>query len=321
MLSENEKALIAILDTLGAENELTAGLLTMLDENAELKDKNYEKLFGYIYLKGKYVTPKDILSKVSQITLPREQHLPPNMWIRCIVKGVPGISFDSIYQVGISYDGDQNFVICDDNDKEKEYPGEYFEMQDVSAAVYVGCKEEDGSIKVTDGFVLNQEYKINGIKFGKYQLDDGRECFFYEFEPTEFVKRRKREPFSFRTKDSDLHILRAAFEFGDCRNLRVHLNEETRYVSQDAGLELKGKKDIIAHLKKVAAAQLEKNIFIDCAYAVVTKSLEGNRFPVGTQCMPIYEADGCHTVVFSTTRDAFYEEICILTEPYEFELQ
>lgn len=321
MLSENEKKIVDILHELGAEEDFVNCVYSMLQGNEEKKEENCKKLLAYISAKGQYIKIQDVMEKCLQITAPREQYYPPDMWARCIVKTVPALKYDKVYQIGISFDADKSFLVRDDKDEEKEYPSEYFELQDVSEAVYVGYEDEKGDLTVSDGFESGRRYRVLGMKAGKYQLEGGLEEYFYCFDPVGFKKAEKSPMRPFKNEDSLLCLLRSAFEFGNIHSIAPRLNGQSTFISQDSEIELHGKYEILEHLKKTADAQLEKDVFLDCAFATVTVSAEGNRFPVGTRFMPMYQGKDCFAVAFATTKDKLYlKDIFILKEQYTFKL-
>lgn len=320
MLSQNEKDILAIMNEIGAEEGAIITTLFMLDRHNHEKEAKSEKLLKYILAKGKYITIQDILSKCTQICLPCEQYLPPNMYVKYIGETSEELETGICYQVIVSYNNDREFMIENDAGKEKAYPAELFETMEVSKIRYIGMEHDDGSIEITKGFIADAVYTVDGYTGRGYFCSNGLICPLYECEPVKFEHAKSKSVSPFRRQDGALKCLRLAFEFGRHSQLENHLAATCEYISQSANLEYHTGADILRHLKYVADYQLEHDIFVDCAYATVTKSVEGNRFHIGQRCMPFYIDGNLEAVAFVTETAGVINGIYILTEPYEFEL-
>lgn len=317
MLSDNERKIAALLDMLGADEEMGIEIAMMLHRDETSAERSCALLMAYIDSKRRYIRAEDVFAKCRQITEPREAYYPPDMWARCTAENVPMLTAGKFYQVGIVYDGDRVFAVYNDNEDTGEYPADFFELQRVTEAEYVGRLGDDGEVTFTGGFENGKAYRVLGTKNGKYQLEDGRECSFYEFLPTAFEKADGVAVQPFSDRDGALKTLRMALEFGDCGELRRRLSGESVLSYPSAGVELRGAEDITAFFRRIAADQLEKGIFIDCALAMVTGAAPTSRYPSGTRCLPIYRGGKCMAAAFCTERDGVYSRIDILTEPYQ----
>lgn len=321
-LSEDEYFILDVLRYLGAEGNDVLGPLLLLNQDKENKLDNVKKLRKYIEFKGKYITQQDILAKSLQITTPREQYYPCEMYVKYIGETTEQLSNNKIYHVEMVFGDDEVYLIeCDDKCL-WEFAAELFEIQKVTEFIYVGSKNEDGTSRISDGFVVGKKYEVISFEMGKYVCQNGLECMLDEIEPVGFQAKEPRQPVPFNCVDDALKAIIRAFEFGRVHQLSIHIHPECVYISQTGEKEFHTKRDIVKHLQKISAAQLESDIFIDCALATITESQETNKFSVDDRCFAIYEESGCKDVVFVNLSDdnRYITGIYILNEVYKFKL-
>ncbi len=318
MLSDNERKIASLLDMLGADEELGIEVAMLLHKDEATAAANCARLMAYIDSKRKYIKAEDILAKARQLTEPREAYYPTDMWGLCTAEDVPMLTRGKYYQIGVVYDGDRVFAVYNDNEDASEYPAEFFTLQKVTEAEYVGCLGGDGNVTFTKGFKEGDKFRVREVKDGKYVLEDGRECSFYEFLPSAFEEADGVPVLPFEGRDGALKTLRMALEFGACGELRRRLDGESVLSYPAVGVELRGAEDITAFFLKIAADQLAKDVFIDCALAMVTGAAPTSRYPSGTRCLPIYRGGKCMAVAFCTETGGVYDRIDILTETYQF---
>lgn len=126
----------------------------------------------------------------------------------------------------------------------------------------------------------------------------------------------------FENIDHALGMILRAFELGNVRTLARRMHPNCEYISKGAKKEYHSKQDIIKHLQYVSETQLERDIFINCALATVTKAEDSNRFSVNDRCIAIFEKEGCEDVAFATISDdkRYITEIYVLNEHYGFKV-
>lgn len=322
VLCEDEYFILDALHYVGAKDDDALGPLLLLNQDKGKKLEHAKKLRKYLEFKGKYITYQNILSKSFQITTPREQYYPCEMYVKYLGEDTEQLSKNKIYHVEMVFGDDEYYLIkCDDNCM-WEFNAEIFEIQKVSEFIYIGSENEDGSSRISDGFVVGEKYKVEFFKMGKYICQNGLGCMLDEVEPVGFQAKEPGRPIPFEKFDDALKTLIYALEFGRIHQLSIHIHPECEYISQTGKKEFHTKSEIIKHLQKISAAQLESDIFIDCALATITESAETNKFPVDTRCFAIYEEDGCKDVVFVTLSDdnKYITGIYILNEFYKFKL-
>ena len=320
ILCEDEYFILDALKYTGAKRNDAVGILLFLNQDNEKKLEHAKKLRKYIEIKGKYITQQNILSKSFQITTPREQYYPCEMYVKYKGQNTEQLTNNKIYHVEMVFGDDEIYLIkCDDNHF-WEFNAEFFEIQKVSEFIYTGSKNEDGTSRLSRGFVVGEKYEVTSLKMGKYTCSNGLECMLDEVEPIGFQPKEPPQPIPFEGIDDALKSLIRALEFGQIRQLSIHIHPECEYISQTAKKEFHTKTEIIKHLQDVAATQLEREIFIDCALATITKSAATNKFSIDDRCFAIYEEDGCTDVAFVTLSDdnKYITGIYILNEVYSF---
>ena len=322
VLCEDEYFILDALHYVGAKGNDVIGPLLLLNQDKEKKIEYVKKLRKYIEFKGKYITQQNILSKSFQITTPLEQYYPCEMYVKYVGEDTEQLTNNKIYHVEMVFGDDEYYLLeCDENCM-REFNAELFEIQEVSEFIYVGSENKDSSNFITDGFVVGEKYKVKSFKMGRYICQNGLDCMLDEVEPTGFQTKKPTTPVPFEKFDDALKALIYAFEFGRIRQLSIHIHPDCEYISQSGEKEFHTKAEIIKHLQKVSALQLERDIFIDCALATITESQENNKFPIDTRCFVIYEEDGCEDVVFVTLSDdnKYITGIYVLNEVYKFKL-
>lgn len=283
--TEDENLIVSALRYVKAEKDNFLGVMTILNDNEEQSAIHKAKLAKYLKFKGKYITEQDILKKLTQITLKREQYYPRNMFVRYLGETTEKLTNNEIYQVNMVFGCDEIFLIqCDDNTYE-EFSAELFEMQEIATVEYVGIENDDGEITVTDGFELNKTYEIERLHMGKYELSNGLKCWFYEVEPVSVRKASVYIPQPFKNIDEALRLLRDAIEFGTLKTLSPYLHPECEYISQPANRKLNKKIDFIKCWREIARNQLAEDIFCDCDFGTLTEVPEDSKFSVGTRCV------------------------------------
>ena len=322
VLCEDEYFILDALHYVGAEGNDALGPLLLLNQDKGKKLVHAKKLRKYIEFKGKYITQQNILSKSLQITTPREQYYPCEMYVKYLGEDTEQLSKNKIYHVGMVFGDDEYYLFECDDKRRREFSADLFEVQKVSEFTYIGSENEDGSSRISDGFVVGERYKVESFKMGRYICQNGLTCMLDEVEPIGFQAKEPYMPLPFETIDDALKTLIYALEFGRIHQLSIHIHPECEYISQTGKKEFHTKAEIIKHLQSVSVAQLESDIFIDCALATITESAETNKFPVDTRCFAIYEEEGCKDVVFVTLSDdnKYITGIYILNELYKFKL-
>lgn len=320
MLSELEKGLIWKMGELGAEQGLIFGVVCLLAENEEKKEENAVKLYKYILSKGDRITPDDIATKCLHVCLPQERSMPSHAYVKYVGDTSEKLVSGSVYLVSMSYDNDRSYLVVDESKEKNVYPAELFEKQDVSKIRYRGYEADDGSIKAGPGFTIGETYNVRQFKGSTYTCEDGFCCETDEADAVDFIPARPRELPPFRQKDDALHCLRYAVEFGQYSHLENRLSSTSEYLSQDSGLTLTGSEDIISYMKKAAVRQMEKDIFLSCSFATVTKSAEGNRYDAGERCLAVCSGKHLIALAFTDNTEDSIQGIYLLKEPYEYEL-
>ncbi|MBQ3102945.1 MAG: hypothetical protein IJC58_01530, partial [Oscillospiraceae bacterium] len=286
----------------------------------EKKEENAVKLYKYILSKGDRITPDDIATKCLHVCLPQERSMPSHAYVRYMGDTTEKLVNGSVYLVSMSYDNDRSYLVVDETKGKNVYPGKYFEKMDVSKIRYRGYEADDGSIKAGPGFAIGETYAVREFKGSTYTCEDGFRCETDEADAIDFIPARPRELPPFSHKDDALHCLRYAVEFGQYSHLENRLSPACEYLSQDSGLTLTGPEDIISYMKKAAARQMEKDIFLSCSFATVTKSAEGNRYGVGERCLAIHSGEHLIALAFAENTQSQIHGIYLLKEPYEFEM-
>ena len=322
MLTEDDYFIIDVLRYLGAKGDDVLAPMLLLHQDKERKIENTRKLRKYIEFKGKYVTQQDILAKCLQITTPREQYYPCEMYVKYIADTTEKLSNNKIYRVEKVFGDDEEYLIqCDDNNF-RELNSGLFETQKVIEVIYTGSENEDGTKKTSKGFEVGRTYKVLSFKMGAYFCDNGYKCMLDEVEPTDFEKEEPKQLVPFEDIDDALRMVIRTLEFGRVHDLATHLHHNCKYISQASEKEFNTKTEIVKHLQRISNTQLEKDVFIDCALATVTECEKTNKFSVDDRCIAIYDENGCESVVFLTLSDdsRLITGIYILNELYKFKL-
>lgn len=315
-LTKKEKELIHIMKEIGADSDTVFGTLLFLTKHSG----DIGKLLAYMYAKGKYLTLQDVLSKCSQICLPREHCLPCGMFVRYTGETTNTLLKGEYYEVLISYDHDRSFNVENEQGEEEEIPIAKCEPVEVARIRYLGREEDDGTVTITKGFAVGGEYTVIAFKNGRYLCKNKLCCWVDEAKPIGFVPKKPKPVMPFRHKDGALRALRLAMEFGNTTTLEDHLAPDCKYISQDAEVEFSGALNILRYMKNVARQQLSENIFLDCVPAVTTNTEDGNLFPIGKRCLAVYMGGTPAFVVFAEETDGVIHGIYVLTENYDLAL-
>ncbi len=319
-LTEEEKDLICILRELNADTEMMIGVLTMLAQDEETKTANITKLLDYCVAKGKYLKEQDVIKKCTQICLPIEQYLPCGMYVQYLGDTTEELVSQQLYEVIVSYRHDREFLLENELGEEKIFSASDFQIMLVTEIEYCAAEDEDGTIEVAEGFEDGNRYVVKEKKGGKYLCENGLECWVCDGIPTKATPAPPKQILPFRHADGALHCLRNAVEFGQTRGLEDRLSPDVLYLSQDSGKQFHTSGVALAYIQDTAMWHLDHNVFLDCAFATVTASLEGNRFDVGQRCMPVYKNGHCISVFFVTEENGVINGIYNLKERYEFKL-
>lgn len=319
-LCEDERFILDVLRDICVEKDDVIAVILFLNQDKESKLENAKKLRKYIEFKGKYITYQNILRKSIQITMPWEQYYPCEMYVKYTGEKTEQLSNGKVYYVEMVFGDDEYYLIeCDDGCM-REFSAEMFDVQKVSGFKYTGSENDDGSIRISEGFVVGEEYEVKSFEMGKYTCENGLQCMLDEVEPIAFQKSEPITPMPYDGIDDALRATMRALEFGSVRQLSIHIHPECEYISQSGKKEFHTKKEIVKHLQRVSKAHLESDTFIDCALATITKTQENNKFSVGERCFAIYEIDGCRDVAFVILSEdnRYITGIYILNEIYEF---
>jgi len=320
MLSEVEKALIFKMGELGTEQGMIIGVICLLAEDEAKREENAIKLYKYILSKGDRITPEDIATKCLHVCLPQERAMPSHAYAKYVGESTASLISGSVYQISMSYDNDRAYLVVDENKEKNVYPGKDFVKMDVSKIRYRGYEDDNGTTKAGPGFTIGEVYPVREFKGSTYTCEDGFCCESDEADAVDFVPARPRELPAFAHKDDALHCLRYAVEFGQYSHLENRLLPDSTYSSQDSGLELCGVEEILEHMKKATARQMEHDLFLSCSFATITKTTEGNRYTAGERCLAIRSGERLISLAFVENDEKHIHAIHLLKEPYEFEL-
>jgi len=322
VLSDDEYFILDALRYVGAKGDDAVGPILLLNQDKKNKVEKTKKLRKYIEFKGKYITQQDILAKSFQITTPREQYYPCEVYVKYLGPTTTNLTNNKIYHLEMVFGDDEFYLIKCDNNRLREFESKWFEIQKVVEVIYIGSQNDEGTSRISEGFVIGEKYEVVSFATGKYTNANGAECWLDEVKPTKFQKKELVLPNPFENIDDALKMVVRALEFGEIRNLSEHLHPKCEYISNSGEKEFYNKNAIVKHLQYVSKTQLEKDVFIDCALATITESQETNKFPVGVRCIVIFEENGCKDIVFITISEdkRYIMGIYILNEYYKFKL-